>query len=190
MTDLSRWNPFKFRRKKTDAEPAAARAEAPPAPLAVAGGTPMAQLFDSFFRDSFFRDPLLRDPFFARGAELDRWFGDFSPTRFSPTVDVVDEESHLAVSAELPGMSKDDVQLSIEGNVLTLRGEKKHEEEKKEAGCYRVERSYGMFSRSVPLPADVDVEKAEAKFDKGVLTLRLPKAPAKEPGGKRIAIQG
>ena len=185
MSDLNRWNPFKFRRKNAEEKHGESKTEAPASALVPAGLPPMARLFDSFFRDSFFRDP-----FFTKGSELDRWFGDFSAAKFSPTVDVVDEESHLKISAELPGMTKDDVHLSIDNNVLTIRGEKKHEEEKKEAGCYRVERSYGMFSRSLPLPVDIDPDKAEATFEKGVLTLRVPKAPKKEPAGKKIEIKG
>ena len=106
---------------------------------------------------------------------MDRWFGDFSPSRFSPSVEVSDEGKALKVTAELPGMEKDDVKLQLEGNMLVISGEKKSESENKDEGVFRTERYYGYFQRAVPLPEDVDREKAEADFKKGVLTIVLPK---------------
>jgi len=104
-------------------------------------------------------------------------------------VDVVDEEDALCVTAELPGMEKDDVQLQIESDALLIRGEKKHGEEKQEKGVYRSERYYGYFQRVIPLPADVDQEAVEATFEKGVLRVRLPKLPHEHAAGKTIQIQ-
>ena len=194
MNKLERWLPFKFRRKSKE-EKQSETARDTGRDVAIATSLPsyfrrspfsspgMNQLMQSFFNDPFFRDP------FGHLRELDRWFGDFSPARFQPTVDVVDEEDALCVTAELPGMSKDDVQLQIEGDMLVIRGEKKHEEEKKEKGIYRGERYYGYFERTVPLPSELDQEKAEAQFDKGVLRIRLPKRPREIEKGRKIQIK-
>ena len=123
-------------------------------------------------------------------ASSDRWFGDFSPTRFSPTIDVVDEENALRVSAELPGMNKEDIHLSIDNDMLTIRGEKKNVEESRENGVFRSERFYGQFQRSIPLPGmDLDPEKVEATFDKGILMVRVPKRPEARPAARSIPVK-
>ncbi|HJL15617.1 MAG TPA: Hsp20/alpha crystallin family protein [Sandaracinaceae bacterium LLY-WYZ-13_1] len=183
MADLDRWNPFKFRRKSNEQKQQEAPRTASSALSPLSRNHPMASLMESFFQDPFFRDP------FTRFGEIDRWFGDFSPETFRPSVDVVDEEDAIKVSAELPGMTKDDVQLSIDDDTLTIRGEKRNEEESKENGCYRTERSYGMFQRSIPLPRDVDRDGVNASFDHGVLTVRLPKKGEVESGAKSIEIE-
>ena len=185
MANLDRWFPFKFRRqsaeqKKTQ-EQQPQRAAGAIAPI---WGTPLSRMMESFLSEPFGRDPI------ARFGELDRWFGDFSPAVFRPNIDVVDEESHVKITAELPGMEKDDIKLSIDDGSLSIRGEKKNVEESREAGCYRTERSYGYFQRSIPLPRDVDQENAEASFDKGVLSIRFPKTGKKEETGRRIEIKG
>lgn len=126
------------------------------------------------------------DPFQA----LDRWFGDFSPAVFQPRIDVVDEDDALRISADLPGMERKDVEVLVEDGFLVLRGEKKHETQSNEKGCFRLERAFGSFQRVIPLPDNVALDQAEARFNKGVLTLRLPKRP--EPGGdeaRRIEIK-
>lgn len=85
-------------------------------------------------------------------------------------------------------MTADDIQLDFQNGSLLLRGEKKQSNESKEEGYYRTERSYGFFQRSVPLPAEVDVDKAEATFKNGVLDVRLPKTEPKQ-SGKRLKIK-
>jgi HSP20 family protein len=92
----------------------------------------------------------------------------------------------FTLKAELPGFSKDDVQVEIKDNRLTLKGERKRETDVKEAQYHRVERVYGAFQRSIKLPAVVDAEKAEAIFKDGVLKLTLPKAEKAKP--KQISI--
>jgi HSP20 family protein len=87
----------------------------------------------------------------------------------------------LTLKAELPGLSKDDVQVEIKDNRLTLRGERKRQTEVKEAQYHRVERVYGAFQRSIKLPVVVDADKAEAIFKDGVLKLTLPKAAEAKP---------
>lgn len=178
MADLKKWFPFKF--KRNEEKPAESKQNVPARATAPGGwglmGFPqMDRLMQSMFNDDFFRQP------FAAFRGDDAFFGDFSPAKFSPNVDIVDEGDFVKVSAELPGLSKDDVELSVHEGVLSLTGHKKHEEKKEEEGCYRTERYYGSFSRTIPLPRDLDYTKSEAKFDKGVLTVRFPKvehAPA------------
>lgn len=176
MADLKKWFPFKFRRKDDKAEKSEASA---PAPAAMAPVTPsllmpgfssMHQLMDRMFSDPFFRRP------FSMLGEMDRFFGDYAPASFSPNVDLVDEGGHVKVTAELPGLDKDDIELSVNEGSLMLRGEKKHESRTDEEGCYRTERYFGAFQRAIPLPVDLDIDKAVASFDKGVLTVRLPKS--------------
>ncbi|MDD9939613.1 MAG: Hsp20/alpha crystallin family protein [Myxococcales bacterium] len=189
MSKLEGWLPFRFRRNKSEnKETAAAKAAGekegaqataqPQHPLAPFFSAPMAQLLGSMGGEPFFRDA------FSHATALDRWFGDFAPARFSPTLDVVDEETSLRVSAELPGMSKNDIKLSIDDDLLVIQGEKKNEEESKEHGVFRSERYYGYFKRTVPLPSEIEADKAAADFKDGVLTVRFPKQ-AKPMASKR-----
>jgi len=108
------------------------------------------------------------------------WMGPVSFSEFSwnPVVDVSETNDEVVVKAEMPGMSKDDIDISVEDNQLILSGEKKQEQEEKEADYYRVERSYGSFRRIFTLPARVDVGKVQASYQNGVLTVRVPKAEA------------
>ena len=181
MSKLERWLPFKFRRKdgdekKSDTSGQAARALAPMFP------TDMRQMMQQMFDE-----PLFSAPFSAFG-DLDRWFGDFSPGKFSPNIDVVDEENTVKVTAELPGMSKDDVELTFDERSLTISGKKENREETKENGVFRTERYYGYVQRTVPLPGDLDRENAEASFENGVLSVRFKKtAPKTEE--KRIPVK-
>ena len=115
---------------------------------------------------------------------LGNWFGDFSPSRFQPRLDVIDDGDALRIVAELPGLSREDVELEVVEDMLVLTGEKRIESKSDEKGCYRVERAFGQFQRAIPLPSGVDLERAEANFENGVLTVRVPKA-ANEPAAKR-----
>ena len=130
----------------------------------------------------------LFDDFFGRSSvapfgELGEGWG-----LFSPRVDVAETEKEIVVSAELPGLDDEDIDVSLSRDMLTITGEKKQEKEKKGRNYYRVERSYGSFRRSVPLPAEVDTGKVDAVFRKGVLTITLPKT-AEAKARKRIAIK-
>ncbi len=92
-----------------------------------------------------------------------------------PVMDVFEKEDEVVVKAEIPGMSKDDIEVNLTDSTLTLKGEKKREEEVKDEDYYRCERSYGSFSRTIELPAAVKTEQAKATFKDGVLEVRLPK---------------
>lgn len=109
------------------------------------------------------------------------------PVRGYPSVDVSETEKNVLVKAELPGLEPKDVDLTIERDTLILRGEKKQESEEKNENYHRVERSYGSFHRSIPLPVKVDAEKVKAKFKNGVLTVTLPKDKSARP--RRVSIE-
>lgn len=102
-------------------------------------------------------------------------------------MDVSETGKKVIVKAEIPGMDPKDIDISVTGNRLTLRGERKHEHEEKGENLHRVERSYGVFSRTIELPADVDSNKVEATYKKGVLKVNLPKT--KESAVKKIAVK-
>ena len=93
----------------------------------------------------------------------------------APALDVYDQRDDLIVKAEIPGLSKEEIDISLEGNTLTIKGEKRKEEEVKEEDYYRSERAYGAFSRSIELPVAVQTDKVNASFKNGVLEIRLPK---------------
>jgi HSP20 family protein len=131
---------------------------------------------------------LARDRF---GRFFDQAFTDFfnpavrseevSNRDWLPVVDVAENPEALMIHAELPGLSKDDVEITLDNNVLTLKGERKFEKEVKEENYHRIERSYGSFSRSFTLPPNVKTEASEANFKDGVLTIRLPKVEEAKP---------
>jgi HSP20 family protein len=129
--------------------------------------------------------------------EMDRLFHEFSRPgdseegtwmrgSWAPLVDIYETDEAFILKAELPGFSKEDVQVELHGNRLALRGERKHETEAKEEQYHRRERAYGRFERVFWLPTTVDADKIQAHFSNGVLELRLPKSEAAKP--KRIAI--
>jgi HSP20 family protein len=108
------------------------------------------------------------------------------PVRWMPDVDITETNGEIVVKAELPGMKKEGVEIEIEGNVLTLTGEKKEEKDEEEKEHYLYECSYGAFQRSFTLPTAVQEDQVKAEFKDGVLRVTLPKSG--EPRGKKIAI--
>ena len=190
--DLSKWNPFKFVRNKLGKKEGGEASSQPQAELAPAPRVqptqPMAPVFQtpSLFQPSAFPWSLASwTPSFAENG----WFGDFSPSIFRPSVDVVDEGKALRVSAELPGLEDKDITLTIQEGSLTIKGEKRTDASKEEDGCYRTERAYGFFQRVVPLPSDVLGDRAEAEFKQGVLTVRIPKSESAQQAAKKIPIK-
>ena len=105
-----------------------------------------------------------------------------------PRLDVAELKDRYEVKAELPGLDEKDIELTLEDGLLTISGEKKAETEEKEKGYYLKECSYGSFSRSVRLPENISDDKIEAKFKKGVLTVKLPKKEILPPKSRKIAI--
>ncbi|HUO87193.1 MAG TPA: Hsp20/alpha crystallin family protein [Thermoanaerobaculia bacterium] len=110
----------------------------------------------------------------GRGEEL-------SNRPWRPAVDIRENNESYVLSAELPGLTKDDVEITIENNVLKLSGERRFEKEVKEEELHRVERAYGSFSRAFSLPTRVDAERVEASFADGILTVTVPKAAEARP---------
>jgi len=105
---------------------------------------------------------------------------------WSPAVDMFEKNDHLVIKAELPGMGKKDINLDLKDGVLTLRGERKHENEVQNENFYRREMSYGKFVRTFRLPSDVDPEKIKAEFQNGLLTIEVPKPEQHKP--KQITV--
>jgi HSP20 family protein len=134
-------------------------------------------------------------PFFALRREMDRLFDDafagFGLSSFGqglnwPTIDVIERDKDVRVTAELPGLEEKDVEIQVEDNVLTLRGEKRTEIEDSER--HYSERTYGRFERRIALPSEVDEDRASANFRNGVLTITLPKTEQARKHSKRIPI--
>jgi HSP20 family protein len=125
--------------------------------------------------------------------EIDRVFDAFfgqtdQGRRWVPPVDLVEAEDHFVLKADLPGLSEGDVSIEVQDGTLTIAGERKAEHEQREKGWYRIERSFGRFSRSLTLPDGVDPDRIEASFAHGVLEVRIPKPEERKP--RRIAISG
>jgi len=106
---------------------------------------------------------------------------------WAPLVDIFDRDDDLVISAELPGVAKEDIDVQVEDNTLTLRGERKRETEHKDGETYRMERVYGKFVRSFKLPKTVDAKRIAASFKNGVLEISLPKAEETKP--KKIDVK-
>lgn len=124
---------------------------------------------------------LFEESFFPQSAEP------FSMAAWSPSCDIYETKNEIVVKAEIPGVKKEDIKLSLQENVLTLTGERKFEEETKKENYVRVERGYGSFTRSFTLPSYVDVKKIGAEFKDGLLEVKLPKSEETKP--KEIEIK-
>lgn len=144
----------------------------------------------------------MTDPFYTfqeRMNEMfDRFFNEFSLAPFGtwgnggdfqPRVDISETDTEIKVSAELPGLDENDIEISLSHNELTISGEKKEEKEDKGEHYYRMERSYGSFRRSLRLPCDVEQDKVEARFKNGLLTITLPKTPEAQRSAKKITVK-
>lgn len=148
----------------------------------------------------FGRRDVAEDPFTAMRREMDRMFEEmtksFSLVRpafgmgvMAPRVDMRETDTAVEIQAELPGVTEQDIEVQLADGILTLKGEKKQEREEKEKGYYLMERSYGSFLRQIPIPVEVEEDKVEAKFDKGVLSVVLPKKPEAQTKTKKIEIK-
>src|SRR5689334_4532646 len=108
-------------------------------------------------------------------------------TGFAPPVDIYEDEHNITLKMEVPGIDEKDIDVRIENNTLTVRGERKFEKEEKEENFRRVERQYGSFTRSFTLPSSVETENIQASYDKGVLEIRLAKKAEAKP--KQIKVK-
>jgi HSP20 family protein len=125
---------------------------------------------------------------------FDRMFGDFAGTRaagvgvWSPRVEAFQKGDSFIVRAELPGLKKDDVEVNVTEDAITIQGERQEERERNEEGFFHSERSYGSFYRTIPLPEGVITDSAKANFKDGVLEIRLQAPPNEVSKGRRIEI--
>jgi HSP20 family protein len=145
--------------------------------------------------------PFVADPFSSFRREMDRLFDDFlipaEGRSFSgsnggamrPSLDLAETDQAYTVTAELPGLEQKDVELTLRDNALVLSGEKRQEHEEHNGGRRYTERAFGRFERIVPLEAEVDADKVEARFKNGVLTVTLPKNPKAQEKTRRIEIR-
>jgi HSP20 family protein len=124
----------------------------------------------------------LFDAFF--GADRDQ------SRRWVPPVDLVEAEDHFVLKADLPGLTEQDVSIEVQDGTLTISGERKDEQESRERGWYRIERSFGSFSRSLTLPDGVDPDGITARFENGVLEVSIPKPEERKPRRVEISTNG
>ncbi len=129
--------------------------------------------------------------------EIDRMFNCFhsdahdeeASKTLMPAVDIVERENDFNIKLELPGVEKKDVKITVQNNILTIKGEKKQENEKEGEDYHRVERSYGIFQRSFTLPSSVNSENIDASYDNGVLTLSVPKLEEPKPKETEVKLK-
>lgn len=144
------------------------------------------------------------DPFSQLHRQIDRLFSDFITDwpltgrmnlmdrrlgSFVPDVDITETDKEFRVTAELPGMDEKDLEVTYVEGGLTIKGEKREEDEEQRGDFYRSERQFGAFERTIPLPSDVSPDKARASFKKGVLSVTLPKTEQARSNKKTIPIQ-
>lgn len=135
----------------------------------------LSRMFEDFYNTSFGISPFLED------------FG--STGDFSPRINVEESEEEITVAAELPGLKPEDVEISIENKMLTISGEKREEKEDTGKRHYRVERSFGSFTRRVSLPTEVEEDQVEASLQDGLLKIALPKNKTVQENVKRIPVK-
>ncbi len=114
---------------------------------------------------------------------------DWSQREVVPRLDVSEDDKAVRIEVELPGMNEKDIDVTLSDRLLTIRGEKREEKEARDKDYYRRERAYGGFRRSIEVPTAVDASKIEAKFDRGVLTIELPKTKEAQEKTKRIEVK-
>jgi HSP20 family protein len=125
---------------------------------------------------------VLNEAFGRSSNDESAWFAG----AWTPPVDIYETDEALILKAELPGFTKDDINIELKDSTLLIKGERKHEADVKEGNYHRMERAYGAFQRSFMLPTTVDREQVKASYKDGILELRLPKVQAAQP--KRIAV--
>ena len=134
----------------------------------------MNSLFDNFFR----------------GFDLaPRGFAGAGEGLFSPSVDVKENDKEFIIKAELPGVDEKDIDVTVTGDAVTIKGEKKEEKEDKDKNYYYMERSYGSFCRVIPLEAEIESGKAEARFKNGILDIKIPKNQNAKARGTKVSIK-
>jgi len=153
------------------------------------GDIRMSRQYDDMFGSFYNEMHNLMDRFFG-GFDIEPFSGSELVTgEFMPRIDVKENDKEIKVTAELPGMDENDIDVTLSDDSLTIKGEKKEETEDKSKGYYRTECRYGSFHRVIPLSAEVDEDEVKADFKKGVLKIRLPKTAEAQKSRKRIEIK-
>lgn len=165
---------------------------------------PIKDLIPSIWkRGDVFSKRVDEHPFYSLQREMNSLFDDFfkgfdlaSFGRerehfgiFSPSIDIKENDKEVSIKAELPGVDKKDIEVSLTNDTLTIKGEKKEEKEDKGKDYYRMERSYGSFGRTIPLPTGINSQKADAVFKKGVLTITVPKTEEAKARVNKIEVK-
>jgi HSP20 family protein len=132
-------------------------------------------------------DRMFDDFGFGRRTNVPSVWGEARQSLWAPDVDVVQKNNELVITADLPGLSKDEVTVEVTDDAVTIQGERKREHEEEREGLYRSERSYGSFYRAIPLPEGAMSDQAKAAFRDGVLQITMPAPPASK--GRRIEIE-
>jgi HSP20 family protein len=145
----------------------------------------MDRVFEEFGLESGFRMPRL----LTRGHELLRRESGLIPAEWSPRVDVMHRDGQVTVRADLPGMNKEDVKVEVTDEMITIQGERRHEDKREHEGGFYSECSYGSFFRAIPLPEGADPHKATAEFKKGVLEVKVPAASRPESKARRLEVR-
>lgn len=121
---------------------------------------------------------------------LDWQYRDSAAASWVPAVDVFEQADHIRIAAEIPGVTPDDIQISLEGNLLTIHGTKQQHAEERTERVHRYERTYGAFERTFTLPASIDPKNIRASYDNGVLTITLPKSERAKPRQIQVESSG
>jgi HSP20 family protein len=145
----------------------------------------MDRLFEDFGLGTRMHIP----KFVSRGHELLRREAGLVPAEWSPRVNVLQREGQFVVRADLPGLSKDDIKVEVSDDMLTIQGERKHEEKQEREGYCYSECSYGSFYRAIPLPEGAEGSKVTADFRNGVLEVIVPAPPRPEPKARRVEVR-
>jgi len=182
---LAPWNWFKKEEEQSGSGVPVERRDARTRHSQDNAGNPIVQLhreIDALFENAF------------RGFGIAPFRSDFSTPLateglLKPQVDIGATDKEYTITVEVPGVSQKDVKVEISGNTMTIKGEKKQEKEEKDKNYYRIERSYGSFQRVLSLPEDADQDDVKATFNKGVLTVRMPRKAAPKSDVKQIEIK-
>lgn len=186
--DLKKWAPWNWFKKEqgeqqTAASQLAQRSDRPVAGSAVIPFMQLHREIDRLFDDAFrgFGFPALAMP---------RWPSEW-PDMLKPALDIQETDKQYKIALEIPGVEEKDIQITLDNDVLLVHGEKRQEQEKKDGGFHRIERSYGSFQRALNLPGDANQDSIKAAFKNGVLTIAMDKREASAPKrGRSIPING
>jgi HSP20 family protein len=185
--DLKKWAPWNWFKKEQEEQGAGSSlpVQRTALPVGGAGVNPMLQLhreIDRLFDDAF-------RSFGLPALSLPRFESDW-PGLLKPALDIQETDKQYRISLEVPGVEQKDIEITLDDDVLTVRGEKRQQLEKKEGGFHRIERSYGSFQRALNLPADANQDTVKGSFKNGVLTITIDKREPSVPRrGRSIPIE-